>query len=468
MKILHYMFGLPPVRGGGLIRYATDLMEQERKMKQEVILLIPGVIPWNHSRKVRIDKAANYGNIPTYSIFHPLPIPMGNGIKEIRAFTRACDGQVYLQFLKMLQPDMIHIHTLMGLHREFLQQAEILHIPVVFTTHDYFGICPTVNLLSEGRICESQDWKNCGLCCSYAYSWKKLWLEQSNVYRFYRKHSCLVSLFHHRKLKKFFRMQVHNVEKKQNSQTDRSLDYTILKNYYMGMFQKITCFHFNSTTAERMYRSRLEEPAGIVEPVSHLGIRDRRCKRSYGPVLKLGYFGGWLEHKGVWVLLEACRQLQEEGCRKMELHVYADAGGEKALAYTQMQAVNIHPAFAQAQFPKILDSLDILIAPGIWPETFGLVVLEAISCGVPVVLSEFTGARDLLTEYPSAGFIYDGTLQGLKEVLKKIYWNRELLEQANECILQMDFNVSFELHTDHILDLYKKLRQPAKLPGRMI
>lgn len=42
VKILHYIHGLPPVRGGGLLVYALDLAEGEQRMGNEVHLLVPG------------------------------------------------------------------------------------------------------------------------------------------------------------------------------------------------------------------------------------------------------------------------------------------------------------------------------------------------------------------------------------------------------------------------------------------
>ena len=43
-KILHYLHGLPPVRVGGLVDYALDLAEVQRKQGYNVELLTPGAI----------------------------------------------------------------------------------------------------------------------------------------------------------------------------------------------------------------------------------------------------------------------------------------------------------------------------------------------------------------------------------------------------------------------------------------
>ena len=76
MKVLHYMFGIPPVRGGGLIRYATDLMKAEQKRGIQTVLLIPGKIPYNASQKIKIKRYGNYNGSVSYRIQNPLPIPI--------------------------------------------------------------------------------------------------------------------------------------------------------------------------------------------------------------------------------------------------------------------------------------------------------------------------------------------------------------------------------------------------------
>lgn len=461
MRILHYIFGLPPVRGGGLIRYAIDLMIQEKKMGCEVALLVPGRIPRNQNRKVSIQRRADYKQIPTYAVFHPLPIPMGNGILDVHAFTKICGSDAYTVFFEQIRPDLIHVHTLMGLHQEFFVQADIMHIPIVFTTHDYFGICPTANLLRAGEACNDKEWGCCVQCCCNAYSWKKLRLEQSGGYRFYRKHPCIVNLIHNEMLWKFLQLIVSFKRKKNRSGQIPKVDYPALKKYYEEMFRKVTWFHFNSTSAEQIYRSWLGNIKGSTELISHAGIRDYRRMRGYGSVLRLGYFGGWKEHKGAGILAEAVRQLWEEDCRDFELHVYTDAkpGREIADNIKKDSFIKTHRAFEEKQFPKIMNDIDVLIVPSVWYETFGFVLLEAVSCGVLVVFSRFVGAKEILKEYPSAGFAYDGTVQGLKEILKKIAKDRSLLEQANTSILAMDFVFSFELHAGRMLALYRKLIQ---------
>ena len=56
MKVLHYLFGLPPVRSGGLVKYALDLAEGQRAQGLDVCLMIPGEIHKNKETVIQKKK----------------------------------------------------------------------------------------------------------------------------------------------------------------------------------------------------------------------------------------------------------------------------------------------------------------------------------------------------------------------------------------------------------------------------
>ncbi len=453
MKVLHYMFGLPPVYGGGLVRYALDLMKQEMYMGQYVILLIPGPVFTGIRNKTCIYRAGRYQKIPFYTIHNSLPVPMGNGILDTEIYCKPCDAKVYEKFLKQLKPDVIHIHSFMGLHAEFLEKAVQGKIPIIFTTHDYFGICPTTNMLYQDHICSDQTWKHCQQCCKNAYSKKKLWLEHSIWYRWYRKQTWLIKCFHQAKFQK--KKQPNNKKevsiKKESESCKIHKDYTKLKNYYQSMFRKISYFHFNSSVAKEVYESRLGNLNGKIMSISHAGICDNRIKRSYGKVLHIGYFGTWTRHKGFFHLLDVCKQLYQENHGNICVHIYSD------FCTRTEPFVQIHPYFKKEELAEVMREIDVLAVPSIWPETFGFTALEALSYGVPVIVSQYAGIKDLLARHPGVGFLYDGTRQGLKEILKKIYIRRDMLETANANILNMQNIFSFEKHVKEMLEMYRRM-----------
>lgn len=90
--------------------------------------------------------------------------------------------------------------------------------------------------------------------------------------------------------------------------------------------------------------------------------------------------------------------------------------------------------------------MDVLIVPSIWKETFSLITLEALSYGVPVIVSDNVGAKDLVSIYNSE-FIYRTELE-LEKLLNKILINRSSLINFNSEILNKEWSHSIEKHIE--------------------
>lgn len=84
-----------------------------------------------------------------------------------------------------------------------------------------------------------------------------------------------------------------------------------------------------------------------------------------------------------------------------------------------------------------MDETDVLITPSVWNETFGYTVMEALSYGVPVIVSSHVGAKDIVPA--DAGIIFDNEIE-LKNAIKSL--TKERLESMNQTILE-----SFRIQT---------------------
>ena len=78
----------------------------------------------------------------------------------------------------------------------------------------------------------------------------------------------------------------------------------------------------------------------------------------------------------------------------------------------------------------IFSDADILVAPSSWYETFGFTVLEAISFGVPVIVSDHVGAKDIVGE--GGIVIKANSEEELKNVFIKL--TKEKIEIMNDII----------------------------------
>ncbi|WP_219375288.1 glycosyltransferase [Bacillus mycoides] len=459
MKILHISLGLPPYRTGGLTKYSVDLM-LEQSSEHEVFLLYPG--KFTVSKKLAIKKNKSYRNMGIYELVNPLPIPLLNGINQPQLFMKQVDKDIYEEFLKQVNPDVIHVHTLMGVHKEFFEAAKDLSIKIVFTTHDYFGLCSKVNLMdSNGNICiDFNSGHNCLSCNVNALSFPIMYAMQSYSYRYLKDSSIVKSL---RKLKK---NQVKNSIKAPNvseevtklEDDNLAIQYVELRKYYLEMFKLVDYFHFNSSIAKEQFKSFFDVKGKVIS-ISHKDIYDRRQERysrkKNGSIVRLGYLGPVDIYKGFYSLKDTLDALKKNGYDNWHLNVYGDFVNDPE-TYNPKN-YTFHGRYEYSQLKEIFDQVDLLIIPSVWKETFGFIGLEAQSYGVPILVSEYVGFKDLI-EDGKTGFIYKANKNDFMNKLSRILEDTSILDKMNENILKIKFPYSMEQHTNEIINLYQEVR----------
>ena len=434
MRILHYSLGFPPFRSGGLTKYCFDLMQAQVRQGSTVALLWPG----KTSLKTRIKKGSSVKGVESYELLRPLPVPLDQGILKVEAFTAPRKEKIFDRFFESGKFDIMHIHTLMGLPAELLNAAKKRNVKLLFTAHDYFGLCPKVTYFKNGQPCGELHCESCFNCNKTALSITKISLLQSTLYRKLR--SVRFMRFLRRKSRdRFFASRKVPPSKK------KAAPYLRLRAYYLDMLSAMDCIHFNSSVTENVYRHFLKVENGVVIAISHLGIQDNRAEREFDfSHIRLAYMGPIKEFKGFFLLKDALDRLWRERITNFELRIYDQ---------TDLKApyLNPKPKYDYKDLPNIFQDTDLLIVPSLWYETFGFTALEALSYGVPVLISERAGAKDLVKE--KAVF----RVNDLAECLRSILKNEDgFLAKANREILTMKLPFS-ESHYREISDLYQNL-----------
>lgn len=152
-----------------------------------------------------------------------------------------------------------------------------------------------------------------------------------------------------------------------------------------------------------------------------------RDGRNPGPLRVL--FVGRIEvMKGIQYLLEALRLLP---ALPIEVRVIGHVARDMPplLATLEDPRVTYQPAVVNRELPAIYRDADVLVFPSV-NDSFGLVMLEAMASGMPVIASEQTGAEDVMREGVD-GFIVP--TRDAEAIAEKI----ELLAQDPEQTLAM-------------------------------
>lgn len=292
MKILHYALGFPPYRSGGLTKLCVDLMVQQVKEGHTVAMLWPGQMGFIN-QKVAIKKHENVKlsgqDILSFEVINPLPVSFDEGIADIASFTQNVEAEAYKRLLDSFQPDVIHVHTLMGLHKGFLEAAKDKNIRLVFTAHDFFSICPKVTMFRHGAVCDCvQTCENCGICNATALSLNKIKILQSPIYRKLKDSSIV------KKLRKQHR-DGYLSESTTNDTADpagTADDYKKLRNYYYSLLKLMDMIHYNSSVTKKVYESVFNLRNSCVIGITHSDIRDNRKEKVYSTgKLRIRYLG---------------------------------------------------------------------------------------------------------------------------------------------------------------------------------
>ena len=378
MKILHYTLGFQPQRTGGLVKYAEDLMLEQIAQGHQVTALYPGNIRLL-SKKVGIKKVSSR-QFECYELLNSLPLALFGGISNPTAFLTPCDKNVYRTFLEEVEPDIIHIHSFMGLHKEFLEITKNLNIRMVFTSHDYYGLAPLPNFYFNGV--DYSD-KNTNLAwnimSSSALSVKKLRLFQISFYPTIRK--LLKLLGKNPKSKK--NLVIRDVIEEQ--------DYSKLRHYYKEMFSLIDGYLFNSQLAEKVYEQNGLRPTNSkIASISNRSIRLHQRMSIPHEKIRIAYIGPDEEYKGYFDFIEFAETLDLE---LYDVTTYGHFPNEECPSFIEQKGY-----FTKETIDSVYENIDILIVPSKWKETFGLITMEAISYGVNVFVSENVGSKDLLPE----------------------------------------------------------------------
>ena len=157
----------------------------------------------------------------------------------------------------------------------------------------------------------------------------------------------------------------------------------------------IDMFHFNSELTKDVYVSYLSNIEGKVIPITLSSIKDHRNERNRipGKILKIGYIGRKEPYKGIDLLIDSLTRLHEENIDFSCLLYGDDFSKYDLLLDGKVKNMGI---YKKDEIQSVFDSIDILVVPSIGKETFGFVVLEALSFNVPVLVSDNVGSKDII------------------------------------------------------------------------
>lgn len=452
MRILHVCLADPFTHRGGLNQYCRDLLVEQIKQGHEAKVLFPVGVRNNNKVKIK-QKQKN-----KFILINALPVPINKGIDNPNRYMKNVIPDGYRDFLMNYQPDVIHIHSIQGIHKEFFQVAKQMGIKMVFTTHDYYPICFRCVLFdNHNELCSGREPHKCADCNSYAGMNSKIQrVYQSYFYQEYKNNhffSVIKKMIEKRNSKN--KASKNRVPDKAENSSLQIKDFDKLSRYYRDILSYCDCIIANSQIAFDIYKKEFPEKEMKKCIITHANIPSRIADISEkkNNHYNIAYMGGARYDKGYYVLEKALDKLDGKNIINWDAWLY----GEKIdiSNITQKDRRHYEGYFTEKDEKNIWRNIDILVVPSQWPETFGFIVIEALSRNIPVICSDLVGSKELIEQVDKQLVFKHADFNDLANKIIDVC-NVARYNNIRKKISLLNFDFDIKTHTTKIMEIYNK------------
>lgn len=291
--------------------------------------------------------------------------------------------------------DIVHINNPYHLPFAPLQVAKKLNKPMLLDIHDYWPICFRKDLIHpNNKPCSNNDPLSCYACLSLT--------------------------------RKQFQMTAFLP--------------TILLEFYarnsiLDMKNKTVITH--SKFVSKKIREYSSMHSSVI-PYPFIGRLPKVKKKEIGDIVNLTFMGRLQVQKGAHLLTKIAEKLKEKNI-DYELSVLGDGPlMHKIKKEIRKKKLNIK-LFGFVTDKRIRDNTlaksNILLAPSLWYEPFGIVILEAMAFGVPIIGSSLGGMGELIKEN-NAGLAVFPTVENVVAAIEKLTADSRLYGKLSKSGLQ--------------------------------
>lgn len=177
--------------------------------------------------------------------------------------------------------------------------------------------------------------------------------------------------------------------------------------------------------------------------------------------LNILFVGRLIKSKGIGDLVKVLSEMKNI---PFKLLVIGDGPYKKDLIemiyqYSLHDKVFLTGFLSAHDIAKYYQRSNLLVMPSLLNEGLGLVMVEAMSCGCPVLAANFPSARELIKDEEN-GFLFDqGNLISLKSKLTSIFSNLEVLEAVAAKALDTAKGYSLQNAASGYAKLYDQIIQ---------
>ena len=368
------------------------------------------LIPHLDQREISSVVAYGRGDPEVYGPAHRVPEIAKAGFQHQRAARRHMRST-----LETVQPDLVHIHNIQNVG---VVKACLDHGPTVLTTHDHRWACPA-NTFYHRRTREVCD-RTCGLGC-FTTTLTKHCLTPRPQFALY---------FYYR-----VKWGLRNADR----------------------FAHI----ISPSRATKKRHVDGGMPAENITPLPYFcSLEPRTAPRSLPDPPVITYIGRVAGNKGCEFFVEALGLLPDSVQGRV---VGAAAEDDKATVrnwadeHGCADRLTVEGWADRAEIPEILDRTSVLVFPSLCVETLGIVGLEALSRGVPVVASDVGGVREWCHDGETGFVVPPKDAAAIADRTQRLLTDYERLRAFGRRGLKVIRNrFTPERHVDRLLNIYER------------
>ena len=197
-------------------------------------------------------------------------------------------------------------------------------------------------------------------------------------------------------------------------------------------------------------------PNGI--DLSEFNPRVPRIKKFYDRKINILFLGRIEERKGLIYLLKAYKILEKKFPNLRLIIIGEGELKEDCLKYVKennLKEVHFEGQITGPKLPSYYNSCDIFCSPAIFGESFGLVLVEAMASGIPVVAFANEGYRGVLKGKGSKFLVKPKDYKTLAKKLEVLIKNPKLRKEMGEWGRIEAQKYSWPRITDRVLNFYQ-------------
>lgn len=418
MRILHVGWGFRPFRIGGLIAYVEDLAAEQAARGHDVAYFFAG----RHLPRAARPRLRRWrrGQVEMLELFNcPIVVGAERGtLDPDRDLAEPATDAAFRAALSAFRPDVVHVQELSGLPSSLLEIPREEGIPVVLSLEDYQLLCPVVKLYDAEELnCKRlRPGHMCAVCCHEAPA------DNSHLVR--RTLEDLVipggdrglalannvlNAVRHRPLARAALNQVSGRraateegrvadEEAARRRTATPAAYDRRRELNVARMNSVNLILAMSTGVASLC-ARLgvaEDKLRVLHfTLSHLDeLQPSGRTRPADPPVFAVLNGCSSRAKGVNVARDALSVVDATPGATIRLQVWGYVSPSARAWLTAHPAVEVRGNYANADLPRILESVDVGIVPSVWEEAYGYTGIEFLAAGVPVIGTPRGGIPD--------------------------------------------------------------------------